>query len=64
MFLKTAQMPPDSGYIAVGAGLLRGIAQTVTALAWASILLLVAGIRNTWDMVLWFMISRQEPPKQ
>lgn len=51
-------------YVAVGAGLLWGIVQTVNALAWASMLLLVAGIRNTWDMVLWFMSSKQEPPKQ
>ncbi len=51
-------------YLAVGAGLLRGAVQAVNALAWASMLLLVAGIRNAWDMVLWFMMTKNQPPQQ
>ena len=47
-----------------GIGLLRGSGQALNGVAWASLLLLVAGIRNTWDMVLWFMMHREEPPKQ
>jgi len=51
-------------YAGTGAGLLRGNGQALTVLAWASILLLIAGIRNTWDMVLWFMILKDDPSKQ
>src|SRR5207302_1286073 len=25
--------------------------------------LVLAGIRNTWDMVLWFMLNKKEPPQ-
>ena len=49
-------------YAGTGVGLLRGVGGVLDVLAWASILLLVAGIRNTWDMVLWFMMSKQEQP--
>src|SRR5690348_13188147 len=38
------------------------VLHALDGLAWANILLLVAGIRNTWDMVLWFMM-RKEPPQ-
>ena len=51
-------------YVGTGTGLLWGARQTLDGLAWASILLLVAGIRNTWDMVMWFMLSKKEPPQQ
>jgi hypothetical protein len=51
-------------YVGTGAGLLLGKRQALDGLAWASILLLVAGIRNTWDMVLWFMLNKKEPPQQ
>jgi len=51
-------------YVGAGAGLLLGKRQALDGLAWASILLLVAGIRNTWDMVMWFMLSKKEPPQQ
>jgi hypothetical protein len=51
-------------YVGTGVGLLMGHAEAVNGLAWASILLLVAGIRNTWDMVLWFMVLKDDPSKQ
>ncbi len=51
-------------YVGTGMGLLLGTAQVLNGLAWASILLLVAGIRNTWDMVLWFMMLKKDPPQQ
>ena len=51
-------------YIGTGTGLLLGTGWALDGLAWASILLLVAGIRNTWDMVLWFMLNKKEPPQQ
>jgi hypothetical protein len=50
-------------FVATGTGLLLGTDQALNGLAWASILLLIAGIRNTWDMVLWFMLKK-EPPQQ
>ncbi|TMI88801.1 MAG: hypothetical protein E6H00_11680 [Bacillati bacterium ANGP1] len=50
-------------YVGTGMGLLLRTAQVLDAMAWACILLLVAGIRNTWDMVLYMMFNRQEPPK-
>lgn len=51
-------------YVGAGTGLLRGSGQALNGLAWASLLLLVAGIRNTWDMVLWFMILKDDPSKK
>ncbi len=51
-------------YVGTGMGLLLGTGQVLNGLAWASILLLVAGIRNTWDMVLWFMMLKKDPPQQ
>ena len=51
-------------YVGTGTGLLLENDQALKGLAWASILLIVAGIRNTWDMVLWFMIIRDDPSKK
>lgn len=51
-------------YVGTGTGLLLGTGQALDGLAWASILLLVAGIRNTWDMVLWFIMPKKEPTRQ
>jgi hypothetical protein len=50
-------------YAGTGLALLLGTARVLNVLAWASLLLLVAGIRNTWDMVLYFMLFRSEPPR-
>jgi len=50
-------------YVGTGTGLLLGARQALNGLAWASILLLIAGIRNTWDMVLWFVIFKSDPPQ-
>ncbi len=49
-------------YAGTGIGLLLSIGQVLNGLAWASLLLLIAGIRNTWDLVLWFMMFGKEPP--
>ncbi len=51
-------------YVGTGTGLLLGTRQALDGLAWATILLLVAGIRNTWDMVLWFIMPKKEPTQQ
>lgn len=50
-------------FAGTGAGLLLGAASALNVLAWANILLLVAGIRNAWDMVLWFMLQKREPTR-
>jgi hypothetical protein len=51
-------------FVGTGTVLLLGTSQALNLLAWASILLLVAGIRNTWDMVLWFILPKREPTQQ
>ena len=51
-------------YVGTGAALLAGNDRALNGLAWASILLLVAGIRNTWDMVLWFMVLKDDASRQ
>jgi hypothetical protein len=51
-------------YVGTGAGLLLGTGHALNVLAWASVLLLVAGIRNTWDMVLWLLILKHDPSKK
>jgi len=58
-----APLTSDLLYVGAGTGLLRGTLQALNGLAWASILLLVAGIRNTWDMVVWFVILKNDPPR-
>ena len=50
-------------YVGTGTGLRLGTRQALDGLAWVSVLLLVTGIRNTWDMVVWFMLKK-EPPQQ
>jgi hypothetical protein len=61
-------LAPMAGYLlymGTGAELLMGTpGQTLNGLAWASVLFLVAGIRNTWDMVLWFMLMKDDPSKK
>jgi hypothetical protein len=51
-------------FVATGAGLLLMNGQALNGLAWATILLLVAGIRNTWDLVLWFMVIKDDPSRK
>lgn len=50
-------------FVGAGIGLLLGVTQAFNGLAFASILLLVSGIRNAWDMVMWFALQT-EPPQQ
>jgi hypothetical protein len=49
-------------YVATGAGLLLGAGGALNGLAAASILLLVTGIRNAWDLVVFFALSQGAPP--
>ncbi|HET9000511.1 MAG TPA: hypothetical protein VFP86_12765 [bacterium] len=57
---------PSVSYLMVGGagiGLVLGVDLAFNGLAFASILLLVAGIRNAWDMVVWFAL-KTEPPQR
>ena len=50
-------------FVGTGVGLLLGISHTLDILAVASILLLVAGIRNVWDFVTHLILRQNEPPR-
>ena len=63
---------PSIGYILygyAGIGLLRAAARGTTqggaldVLALVSILLLVVGVRNAWDMIVFLVLRRVEPPR-
>ncbi len=41
-------------------GLLRGASEALNGLAWASVLLLVAGIHNAWDLVVYMVWQKNE----
>jgi len=56
--------PFETSILGTGAGLLLGSVEALRVLAWACILLLIAGIRNTWDMVVWLMILKDDPSKK
>jgi hypothetical protein len=51
-------------FVGTGIGLLRGISGALNGLALASVLLLVAGIRNAWDTVVYLILNRDTPPQQ
>lgn len=51
-------------FVAAGIGLLLGARQAATGLALALILLLVAGIRNAWDLIIYRQQPREESPAQ
>jgi hypothetical protein len=50
-------------FVGTGIGLLLEVGQALNGLAWASILLLVSGIRNAWDMVVWFAVRTEQPQR-
>ena len=50
-------------FVGTGNGLLMGVNQAFNGLALASILLLVSGIRNAWDMVVWIVVKTESPPR-
>jgi hypothetical protein len=50
-------------FVGTGVGLLLGISWALDGLAVASILLLVAGIRNAWDFVTYLILRQSEPPR-
>lgn len=57
---------PSASYLLLagtGIGLLLGVNRAFNGLALASILLLVSGIRNAWDMVVWFALKTEPPPQ-
>ena len=49
-------------YVGTGIGLLLRVAQALNGLALATIVLLVAGIRNAWDLVVFMVLRRDESP--
>ena len=49
--------------VGTGIGLLLGDNRALNVLAFAIILLLVNGIRNAWDMVVWITIKTESPPQ-
>jgi hypothetical protein len=50
-------------FVGTGIGLLLGHDRALNGLAFAIILLLVNGIRNAWDMVVWITIKTESPPQ-
>ena len=50
-------------FVGTGIGLLLGDNRALNVLAFAIILLLVNGIRNAWDMVVWITIKTESPPQ-
>ena len=50
-------------FVGAGIGLLLGINRALDILAIASILLLVNGIRNAWDMVVWIAMKTESSPQ-
>src|ERR1700737_1974885 len=50
-------------FVGTGIGLLLGDNRALNGLASAIILLLVNGIRNAWDMVVWITIKTESPPQ-
>lgn len=49
-------------FIGSGVGLLLRVGQAASGLAVAMVLLLVAGIRNAWDLVIFRLLPQGEPP--
>lgn len=50
-------------FMGTGIGLLLGAALALDGLAVASVMLLVNGIRNAWDTVVWFALKVESPPR-
>src|ERR1700730_10493559 len=50
-------------FVGTGIGLVRGVDLAFNGLALATILLLVNGIRNAWDMVVWIVVKTESPPQ-
>lgn len=51
-------------YVGSGVALFKGASQGLNALAGASILLLVVGIHNAWDLVVWFVLRKRDTPQR
>lgn len=49
-------------FVGTGIGLLQEMTGALNGLALASVLLLVAGIRNAWDTVVYLILNRDTPP--
>ncbi len=50
-------------FVGTGIGFLLRISWALDGLAVASILLLIAGIRNAWDFVTWLLLRQSDPPR-
>jgi hypothetical protein len=51
-------------FVAAGLSMLRGAGRALNLLAFAAIALLVNGIRNAWDMVVWFALKVDTPAER
>lgn len=51
-------------YVGSGVALLKGASQALNALAGATVLLLVVGIHNAWDLVVWFVLRKRDTPER
>lgn len=51
-------------FVGTGIGFLLRLGLALDGLAVASILLLIAGIRNAWDFVTWLVLRKNDPPGQ
>jgi hypothetical protein len=51
-------------YAVSGVALLKGASQSLNALAGATVLLLIVGIHNAWDLVVWFVLRKRPTPRQ
>jgi hypothetical protein len=51
-------------YVVSGVALLKGAGQAFNALAGATVLLLIVGIHNAWDLVVWFVLRKRPTPKR
>jgi hypothetical protein len=49
-------------YVGTGVGLLKGDRQAFSGLAVVTVLLLVVGIHNAWDLVVWRVVRKAESP--
>lgn len=51
-------------YAVSGVALPKGASQALNALAGATVLLLIVGIHNVWDLVVWFVLRKRPTPRR
>lgn len=47
--------------IATGMGLVSGVSEAMIGLAFGTIILVIAGLRNSWELTLWILKNRHTP---